>query len=259
MEVQEENENSKKTFFEYVFNFDNSNSAQLGNIYQFCFLALPLVLLSLKTLNYISAEVDETKGTLEILIEVFISINWILLSIWFINKIVRYIPTRSKMPYPIFNETNFILPLLIVLLTMNTKFGIKINILIERMVDLYDGKTNLKDNTNNVKNNKDIKSTQPISHGANTGNIRLPPPGTIEGGFGMQNVNIEPRAMQSQGQQSQGQQSQGQQSQGQQGQQQQQQQHNFNNDFAGPNINNLLSNEPIAANEIGGGAFGSVF
>ena len=112
------------------------------------------------------------------------------------------------------------------------------------MVDLYDGKTNLKDNANNVKNNKDIKSTQPISHGANTGNIRLPPPGTIEGGFGMQNVNIEPRTAQSQGQQ---------------GQQQQQQQHNFNNDFAGPNINNLLSNEPMAANEIGGGAFGSVF
>ena len=128
---------------------------------------------------------------------------------------------------------------------MNTKFGNKINILIDRMVDLYDGKTNLKNNANNLNNNNDIKSTQPISPGVNSGNIRLPPPGTIDGGFGIPNVNAAPRTMQSQGQPAPPQQS-------------PQQPHNFNNDFAGPNINNLLTNEPMAANEIGG-AFGSVF
>ena len=151
MEFKDSSEEVKKGFFDYVFNFDNTNSAQLGNMYQYTFIAIPLVLLSLKSLNYFSPEIDDNKGTLEILFEIFVSINWIILSIWFVNKIIRYIPTKSKMSYPIFNEVNFLIPLLIVLFTMNTKLGNKINILIERMVDVYDGKTNLKDNKNNSK------------------------------------------------------------------------------------------------------------
>ena len=65
------------------------------------------------------SEVDETKGTLEITLDIVFSLVWIILGIWFINKIIRYIPTFSKMPYPIFNETNFVIPLLLILFTMN--------------------------------------------------------------------------------------------------------------------------------------------
>lgn len=235
MEFQDSSEDVKKGFFDYVFNFDNTNSAQLGNMYQYTFIAIPLVLLSLKSLNYFSPEIDDTKGTLEILFEIFVSINWIILSIWFINKIIRYIPTKSKMSYPIFNEVNFLIPLLIVLFTMNTKLGNKINILIERMVDVYDGKTNLRDNKNN---SKDIKTTQPISNNSQQ-NIRVPlPPPTITNLPNPQ-VNIQQEMPANQPVN---------------------QQQNFNNDFAGPNINNLLATtEPLAANDALGGSFGSVF
>ncbi|ALH23315.1 hypothetical protein ceV_409 [Chrysochromulina ericina virus CeV-01B] len=255
MDIQEPIEDTKKGFFGYVFNFDDTNTGQLTNLYQYTFIAIPLILLSLKILNHFSSDVDESKGTLEILFEIFISLNWILLTIWFVNKIIRYIPTKSKMSYPIFNETNFILPLLIVLFTMNTKLGNKINLLIERGVDLYDGKTNLKDSNNNVnqQGQKDIKTTQPISNMSH-GNSRLPPPpGGVDAVYGI------PSGSNNHGAESEGRYT-----------KQlhretvhsQSQEKNFNNDFSGPNINNLLqTTEPMAANEaFGGNMFGgSVF
>jgi hypothetical protein len=177
----------------------------------------------------LSPEVDEAKGSLEIFIEIFISINVLLLTIWFVNKIIRYIPTRSKTSYHTFNETNFILPFLIILFTIDTKLGNKINILIDRMFDLYNGKTNLNNNNKNVKNQQDVKTTQPISRGTrppqqqqNTGqqpttqfnNLALNNPQ-----FNQQNNN-SPET-------------------------------NFNNVFSGPNINNLIQiDEPMAANEV---------
>lgn len=260
MDIQEPIEDTKKGFFGYVFNFDDTNTGQLTNLYQYTFIAIPLILLNLKILNHFSPDVDETKGTLEILFEIFLSINWILLTIWFVNKIIRYIPTKSKMSYPIFNETNFILPLLIVLFTMNTKLGNKINLLIERGVDLYDGKTNLKDSNNNLnqQGQKDIKTTQPISHMG--GNPSLPPSsGGVDAVYGIptgSNINLQQnhRGSETEGRYTKQLHRETVQSQS--------QQRNFNNDFSGPNINNLLqTTEPMAANEaFGGNMFGgSVF
>ena len=154
---EESNNDNKLGFFKYVFNFDETNKGILMNMFQYAFIAVPLVILVLKLMNYYTPEEDDTKGTLEIMLEVIVSISVILLSIWFINKIIRFIPNMSKMDYPLFNEVNFILPLFVVLFTMQTKLGAKINILVERLVDLYDGKTNLKDKK------KDYKTSQPIS------------------------------------------------------------------------------------------------
>jgi len=240
--MSEPTESSNKGFFEYVFNFDDTNTSQITNLYQYTFIAIPFVILSLKLLNYFSSPMDESKGSLEVFFEIFISINWILLSIWFINKIIRYIPTKSKVNYPAFNETNFLIPLLLMLFTMDTKFGNKINLLIERAMDLYDGKTNLKNSNNNINQpaHQDIRTTQPISPPEPTSSRLSSPPNSINPSYqtpinkNNENQNAKPL-------------------------------HNpptnFNNDFAGPNINNLLgTNEPIAANESFGGIFGgSVF
>ena len=148
-------------FFKYVFNFDDDNKSMLLNLFQYSFLSMPLIILILKLINYYTPEEDDEKGTLEILAEIVVSLSVILLSIWFINKIIRYIPTYSKMDYAAFNETNFLLAFLILLFTMQTKLGAKINILVERLVDLYEGKTNLKDSEKKKK--KDYKTTQPIA------------------------------------------------------------------------------------------------
>ena len=230
MDRKEDDEEKKKGFFEYIFNFNRENMENISNMWQYTFIAIPLILICLKLLNVLSPEVDETKGSLEIFLEIFISINVLLLTIWFVNKIIRYIPTRSKTSYHTFNETNFILPFLIILFTIDTKLGNKINILIDRLFDLYSGKTNLNNKNKNAQNQQDVKTTQPISRGTRPpqqqqqingqqqssqfNNLALNNPQ-----FNQQNNN-SPET-------------------------------NFNNVFSGPNINNLLQiEEPMAANEV---------
>jgi hypothetical protein len=231
MDIKEEEEDKKKGFIDYVFNFNRENMDNISNLWQYTFIAIPLVLICLKLLNYLSPEADDTKGSLEIIFEIFISINVLLLTIWFVNKIIRYIPTRSKALYHSFNEINFILPFLILLFTIDTKLGNKINILIDRAYDLYNGNTNLNAQTKNAQNKNDVKTMQPISRGgggggANVNNginqqqpmlantIALNNPQLYQ-----QNNNTAPEM-------------------------------NFNTAFSGPNINNLLQiEEPMPANE----------
>jgi len=237
--------NTNGGFFKYMFNFDDDNKSMLLNLFQYSFLSVPFIILILKLMNYYTPEEDDNKGTLEIILEIVSSISIILLSIWFINKLVRYIPTYSKNPYIEFNEINFIIPLFIVLFTMQTKLGGKINILVQRIVDLYDGKTNLKENTN--KKN-DYKTTQPISqvsvHQPSQADF-LNQQQTQHATNATANNFVNTAHQQPQPQQQ---------------QQQQQPSQDFNNAFQGPNNPLVNAAEPIAANEGTGGMFGgSIF
>ena len=71
-------------FFQYVFNFDEDNKNVLMNLFQYSFLAVPLVIFSLKFINYAMPEEDSQKGTLEVFAEVLGTLSLILLSIWFV-------------------------------------------------------------------------------------------------------------------------------------------------------------------------------
>lgn len=221
-------DNKNKGFFSYVFNFDDENKDMLTNMFQYAFLSLPLVLIVLKLINHFSPDENDEKGNLEILLEVILTLASILLAIWFINKIIMYIPTYSKSNYAEFNEITFILPFLILLFTMQTKIGAKINILFERLIDIYEGRTNLKD----PEKNSDIKKTQPISgppvHQNSQADTLVRQP-NVNQQFNNQVTNQQPRT-------------------------------DFNNMFAGPNNSVINTQEPMAANDALGGMFGgSIF
>jgi hypothetical protein len=228
---------TKPSFLNFVFNFDDENKNMLVNLFQFTFLAIPLTLLVLKLINHFTSPVDDERGSLELSLEITLTISALLLSIWFINKIVRYIPTFSGLEYSSLNESSFIVPFLIILFTMQTKFGDKINLLIERLIDLYDGKTTLR-GENNEKNNN-IKTRQPI--------VQEPPPRHMPSQsdmIGQQNPNIQvtPQVQQSNQVVNNNQNVNA------------QPRTDFNDMFAGPDIN-----VPMAANEVLGGGFGTVF
>ena len=127
-------------FLKYVFNFDEENKNSMMNMIQYTILSIIPVLITLRLIKHIIPEEDETKGSLEIVLESVGQIILIVLAIWFTNKIIRYIPTYSGENYGKFNETNFIIPFIIILATMQTKLGAKLNILIDRVVDLWHGK-----------------------------------------------------------------------------------------------------------------------
>ena len=126
-------------FFQYVFNFDDENKSAIMNMIQYTIMAIIPVLLILKITKHIIPEEDESKGSLEIVLESAGQIIIIMLAIWFTNKIINYIPTYSGEKYHSFNEISFIIPFMIILATMQTKLGAKLNILMERTMNIYKG------------------------------------------------------------------------------------------------------------------------
>lgn len=142
-------------FFNHVFNFDSDNKGHILNLFQYIILALIPIVFLLKTIKIIIPESDDLKSNLELSIEVLIQLSVIFLGVWFIDKAIRYLPTYSGMPYYKFNVTNNVLPMLIVLFTIQSKMGAKINILYERFINMINGKQGFE-------NNKNVKVNQPI-------------------------------------------------------------------------------------------------
>jgi hypothetical protein len=132
-------QNESSGFFNYVFNFDTENKHRIMNMLQYTLLSIIPVLLILRGIKHIIPEDDESKGSFEILAESVGQVILIVIAIWLTNKIINYIPTYSGEEYIKFNEISFIIPFIIILATMQTKLGAKFNILIDRVMNLISG------------------------------------------------------------------------------------------------------------------------
>ena len=56
-----------------------------------------------------------------------------------IHRVITYIPTYSGFKYEHLTLTNVILAFLIIVLSIQTKLGLKVNILVDRLSDLWNG------------------------------------------------------------------------------------------------------------------------
>lgn len=146
-------------FINHVFNFDSDSKTTMINMLQYIFLGLIPIVLVLKGIKHYIPEEDDKKATPEILFEVALQLIIIFFAIWFIDRMIRYIPTYSGTNYHKFNEINYILPILIILVTMQTKLGAKINILAERTMDVWNGSSG--HNVGN-SNHGNVRVSQPI-------------------------------------------------------------------------------------------------
>jgi|TARA_B110001450_G_scaffold212129_1_gene204000 hypothetical protein len=158
-------------FVNYVLTLDEDNKIDLLNIIQYTVLAIIPIILILKAVKHFVPEEDDSKGSIEILLESVGQIIFMLICLWFTDRIIRYFGTYSGKEYQAFNSITFILPFLLIISTMQTKLGSKINILIERTLDLINGNNEAKEN---LKQEKNVKVSQPIAaqHQPNqTGNI----------------------------------------------------------------------------------------
>jgi hypothetical protein len=168
MTVQEEMANltggeskiSASGFFNYVFNLDDDAKNNLYNMLQYLILAIIPVIIVLKLIKEYIPEEDEKKDTLEIIFEIIIQIGVLFTAISFIDKIIRYFPTYSGVVYQKLNDIAFILPLLIILFTMQTKLGAKVNIVYNRVIDMWNGNQQQYQVGNSYQGN--VKVSQPI-------------------------------------------------------------------------------------------------
>jgi hypothetical protein len=157
-----------QSFIKHVFNFDDDSKHEMMNIIQYSLLAIiPVVILN-KSIQRFIPNMDETKGSLEILTEVFGQTIAMFIGLLIIHRIIVYVPTYSKVKYYEMHVTNIILSFLVIVLSLQTKLGEKVNLLLERLMEVIDGSTNLKEAQTNISGNGDgngnVIVTQPISN-----------------------------------------------------------------------------------------------
>jgi hypothetical protein len=153
-----DNSNESMSFFKHVFNFDDDSKSELLNILQYSLIAIiPVVILNKSMYTYVS-EADNNKSSLEITAEVVIQIIVMFVGLLLIHRIITYIPTYSSTKYPDFHIIYIILAILMITMSLQTKLGDKVSILVDRVYELWNGK---KENKNNKKGN--VKVSQPIS------------------------------------------------------------------------------------------------
>ena len=137
----ESSNDSKKGFFKHVFNFDNDSKSEIINIIQYALIAIiPIVILNKSMQKYVP-EADEKKGSIEVLAEVLIQIIVMFLGLLIIHRVITFIPTYSGTDYPDFSVIFIILAVLMITLSLQTKLGEKVNIMVERVSELWNGKS----------------------------------------------------------------------------------------------------------------------
>jgi len=151
---------SKKTFIGHVFSSTEEDKAEIMNTVQYGIYALiPVVVLN-KLIQRFIPEADPEKSSLELLLEILIQVVVIFCGIIVIHRVITYFPTYSGFKYESLALTNVILAFLIIVLSIQSKLGVKANILVDRISELWNGREP-EDRKRSVKNG--VRVSKPMS------------------------------------------------------------------------------------------------
>ena len=123
-------------FVEYITTISSNEKAQMLNLLQYGGLALVPLLILLNVMKMYVPEEDPEKGTTELVIEVVVQLSIVLLALFFIHKLILFVPTYSKVQYESVNLLTIVLPLLFIMIAMETNVSHKLNTLFDRLLML---------------------------------------------------------------------------------------------------------------------------
>lgn len=174
MELLQEKDYSNKSFLGHVFNGSEEGKAEILNVVQYAGLALIPVGILNKLIQKFVPEADPEKSSMEILVEIILQIVALFVGMILIHRTITWIPTYSGFKYDALSLTSVILAFLIILMSIQSKLGIKVNILFDRVIELWDGspvtkKANIK---NKIRFNDSILMHSP-SQADNLDNSRI--------------------------------------------------------------------------------------
>jgi hypothetical protein len=132
-------ESTGKTFFTHVFDMSHEANGEIMNVTQYALLGIIPVLILNKLIQRFSPEADPENSSVELVVEVLLQTVVMFVGIIMIHRIITYIPTYSGFRYEHLALTNVVLAFLIIVLSLQTKLGIKVNILYDRLLDLWNG------------------------------------------------------------------------------------------------------------------------
>jgi hypothetical protein len=132
-------EPTKRTFFTHVFDMSREANGEIMNVTQYALLGIIPVLVLNKLIQRFVPEADSENSSIELLIEILLQVVVMFVGVLFIHRIITYVPTYSGFRYEHLTLTNVILAFLIIVLSLQTKLGIKVNILYDRLTDMWNG------------------------------------------------------------------------------------------------------------------------
>ncbi len=137
--MEEITSSTKHTFLSHVFSTTEEGKAEIFNVVQYSLMGvIPIVALN-KLIQRFVPEADGEKSTIELLIEILLQIIIMFCGIIIIHRVITYFPTYSGFKYENLVLTNVILAFLVIVLSIQTKLGIKVNILVDRLNELWSG------------------------------------------------------------------------------------------------------------------------
>tara|TARA_A100001015_G_scaffold278252_1_gene338274 strand:+ start:84 stop:887 length:804 start_codon:yes stop_codon:yes gene_type:complete len=257
------------SFLNHVFYLDDENKNELFNLLQYSIISIiPIIILNKGISKYIPPA-DEEKESLEITIEILIQVFIMFFGIYFIHRMITFIPTYSGDKYKDINLLNIVLGFLVIILSLQTKLGEKVNIIFDRIFEFVTGESNNKESYQSKNNN--IIVTQPISGNLeNINNNQTPQVANHHSNHNTNNQNVNNQNVNNQNTNNQNANNQNANNQN---VNNNQYQPNFDNMYQGPsnnlvnadrpNINDLDMNSSdnflMPANEALGNGFGSLF
>lgn len=150
---------NKKTFLSHVFSTTEEGKAELLNVTQYSLMGvIPVVILN-KLIQRFIPEADNEKSSLELFVEIVLQLIAMFCGIILIHRVITYFPTYSGFKYENLILTNVILAFLIIVLSIQTKLGLKVNILVDRVNELWSGYD--AEEKQYVK--KNVRVSQPVS------------------------------------------------------------------------------------------------
>jgi hypothetical protein len=187
--IQEGGEVTKPTFLNHVFSSSEESMGELMNVVQYALMGVvPIVVLN-KTIHHFIPEADAQKSSFELLAEVLIQLSLLFIGIVLIHRAITYFPSYSGFKYENLTLTNVILAFLMIVLSIQTKLGIKVNILVERVMEFINGPNEEEE----MQQQKGKKSRHTPSQADNLDDSRIQqgtfPPAPVAGaqaGNGMQ-------------------------------------------------------------------------
>jgi hypothetical protein len=149
-------DDSNNNFFKHVFNFDDDSKSDILNIIQYAILAIiPVVVLN-KSIGKYVPEADDKKGSLELSAEIVIQVIVTFIGLLLIHRMITFVPTYSNTKYVDFSVMYNILAVLMITMSLQTKLGEKVSILVDRLMELWNGPSD-------KKKKGTVKVSQPIS------------------------------------------------------------------------------------------------
>ena len=154
---------TKVGFVQHVFNFDDDTKNSILNLSQYIVLAIiPVTILNRGIESLICQECDESKGNIELLAEILGQTLLLFLGIFFIHRLITFIPTYSGRAYGSLNLFNLVIFFFVMVYDLDGNMGKKVKILMKRVEEIWGGAPAEAPKKDDKKQNV-VTTSQPIS------------------------------------------------------------------------------------------------